>query len=277
MPHFLSAVAVTAAANNLIAALCNPALIAPFRPLLPTHLNAIKKLAKIFNKATKQMTLPPPPLLVPPSRVPHPRVAIQPSNNPTTTPTLAALAPTHTVLRVEAAPTNNPTAALPPLSPSNPITSSVTPDYFTKDPVHHHYPTWSKAPVIPPDEDNFPSTPCPQPKHYRSPHVIPPDTVNYLVRHTFAPHFCKDVLHPTTGQPMEYEQLIKDLATKDIWRQGMCHELGCLAKGFKNDTKGTNTVIFFDHKQIRSIPKDQTVTYARIVVDFCPQKQDPYH
>ena len=28
------------------------------------------------------------------------------------------------------------------------------------------------------------------------------------------------------------------------------------------------------HKEIRNIPKDQTVTYARMVVDYCPQKPD---
>eukprot|EP00957_Ditylum_brightwellii_P141080 10748286-Ditylum_brightwellii.AAC.1 len=107
----------------------------------------------------------------------------------------------HTALRVESAPTNNPTAALPPLSSSKPIISSVTPDYFPKDPVHHCYPTQSKATVIPPDEDDLPPIPCPPPIHYHSPHVIPPDTVNYLVHQTFAPHFCNAVLHLLLANP----------------------------------------------------------------------------
>eukprot|EP00957_Ditylum_brightwellii_P041841 3169239-Ditylum_brightwellii.AAC.1 len=76
---------------------------------------------------------------------------------------------------------------------------------------------------------------------------------------------------------MEYEQLIKDPATKDIWSHGMCCELGHLAQGFKDDTKGTDTVFFLDHQQIKNIPNDWTVMYACIIVDFCPQKQDPYH
>ena len=29
------------------------------------------------------------------------------------------------------------------------------------------------------------------------------------------------------------------------------------------------------HKEIRNIPKDQTVTYARMVVYYLPQKPDP--
>ncbi len=30
------------------------------------------------------------------------------------------------------------------------------------------------------------------------------------------------------------------------------------------------------HEEIRKIPKTQTVTYARVVVDFQPQKVDPH-
>ena len=39
--------------------------------------------------------------------------------------------------------------------------------------------------------------------------------------------------------------------------------------------KGTNTVQFLTHDDIRVIPKDQVVTYARIVVDLWLQKDDP--
>jgi len=30
------------------------------------------------------------------------------------------------------------------------------------------------------------------------------------------------------------------------------------------------------HDEIKLIPRTQTITYARVVVDFCPQKADPY-
>jgi hypothetical protein len=30
------------------------------------------------------------------------------------------------------------------------------------------------------------------------------------------------------------------------------------------------------HAEILLIPADQTITYARVVVDFCPQKIDPH-
>ena len=54
----------------------------------------------------------------------------------------------------------------------------------------------------------------------------------------------------------------------------MCKELGRLAQGY-NNTEGTNTVNFMTHKQIRNIPNDRTVTYARIVIDYQPQKNNP--
>ena len=54
----------------------------------------------------------------------------------------------------------------------------------------------------------------------------------------------------------------------------MAKEFGRLAQGWK-DTKGTNTIEFMSHEEIAKIPKGKIVTYARIVVDFRPQKEDP--
>ena len=36
-----------------------------------------------------------------------------------------------------------------------------------------------------------------------------------------------------------------------------------------------NAIFVLDHKQIANIPKKKTVTYARLVVDFRHQKEDP--
>ena len=54
--------------------------------------------------------------------------------------------------------------------------------------------------------------------------------------------------------------------------EAMAKELGRLAQGYK-DTKGTNTVEFMDLEEITQIPKGKIVTYARIVVDYRPQKR----
>ena len=50
--------------------------------------------------------------------------------------------------------------------------------------------------------------------------------------------------------------------------------MGRLSQGYDN-TPGTNTVFFMTHDKITAIPKDRVVTYARIVVDYRPQKEDP--
>ncbi|KAL7488105.1 hypothetical protein ACHAW6_013703 [Cyclotella cf. meneghiniana] len=38
---------------------------------------------------------------------------------------------------------------------------------------------------------------------------------------------------------------------------------------------GTNTIHWISHDDIKTIPQDRTVTYARIVVNYRPQKMDP--
>ncbi len=55
----------------------------------------------------------------------------------------------------------------------------------------------------------------------------------------------------------------------------MSKELHCLAQGKPGATKATNTIFFLSHDEIQNILKDQTVTYACIVIDHWPQKEDP--
>ena len=54
----------------------------------------------------------------------------------------------------------------------------------------------------------------------------------------------------------------------------MSKELVRLAQGF-GGTKGTKTIFFMSRDEIKRIPRDRTVTCARIVVDYRPQKDDP--
>ncbi len=57
----------------------------------------------------------------------------------------------------------------------------------------------------------------------------------------------------------------------------MSKELHRLAQGCPGATKGTNTIVYLSHSDIYKIPQDLTVTYACIVIDHCPQKEDPNH
>ena len=56
----------------------------------------------------------------------------------------------------------------------------------------------------------------------------------------------------------------------------MIKELGRISQGYKNVTKGTNTVEFMSKEEIAKIPKHKTVTYARITADYRKEKKDPY-
>ncbi len=88
---------------------------------------------------------------------------------------------------------------------------------------------------------------------------------------------CNGVVHPDTKETInKYHKILADKNDefRKTWVQGMCKELGRLAQGY-GSTKGTNTITFMTHEQIRDIPTDRTVTYARIVVDYRAQKEDP--
>jgi len=90
-------------------------------------------------------------------------------------------------------------------------------------------------------------------------------------------HMCAAVVHPETGETItNYKILAKDRATWKIWQTAFGKEFGNLAQGdLKTGEKGTNSVFVMTHEEIKLIPKDRTVTYGRVVVDYRPQKKDP--
>ena len=88
-------------------------------------------------------------------------------------------------------------------------------------------------------------------------------------------HMANGVVHPVTKETItKYKKLISDPLLRKTWLEAMCRELGRLAQGY-GDVKGTNTVRFMSLDEIKNIPKDRIVSYARIVVDYRPQKMDP--
>ena len=90
-------------------------------------------------------------------------------------------------------------------------------------------------------------------------------------------HFCAPVIHPTTGELItSYKKLANDPEMKVIWQTRFGKDWESLAQGDKRTgTKGTDTFIVLTPEQVAHIPSDQVVTYANIVVDVRPQKEDP--
>jgi hypothetical protein len=74
-----------------------------------------------------------------------------------------------------------------------------------------------------------------------------------------------------------YKQMTKDPTTAETWQTAFRKDFGGMAQGDqKTRQKGTNSIFVMTHKEIICILKLQTVTYACIAVDFCPQKADPH-
>ncbi|KAL7483516.1 hypothetical protein ACHAW6_009163 [Cyclotella cf. meneghiniana] len=79
-------------------------------------------------------------------------------------------------------------------------------------------------------------------------------------------HMCAGVTYPITT--------ISEFT--ETWETAFGKEFGNQAQGDnKAGKKGTNTLFVMIHEQICNIPKDCTVAYGRIVIDYQPQTADP--
>jgi hypothetical protein len=85
------------------------------------------------------------------------------------------------------------------------------------------------------------------------------------------------VVHPVTGENItKYQKLAKDPVTSEVWTTAFGKEFGTIAQGdLKTNTPGTDSIFILELHEIPNIPKDRTVTYPRVVVDYRPQKEDP--
>eukprot|EP00804_Cyclotella_cryptica_P028752 CCRYP_008237-RA/>CCRYP_008237-RA protein AED:0.41 eAED:0.41 QI:0/0/0/1/0/0/2/0/217 len=90
-------------------------------------------------------------------------------------------------------------------------------------------------------------------------------------------HMCAGVVHPTTGEAItSYKKLIVCPLLREVWSTAFGKEFGNLAQGDnKTGEKGTSTMFAMTHTEIRNIPREQTITYGQVVVDYRPQKEDP--
>ena len=82
-------------------------------------------------------------------------------------------------------------------------------------------------------------------------------------------------MNEETGEIKNFEKLLQQDSTREIWALAMCKKLGIVSQGYKGLVEGTNNFFFISHDKIRDIPPDKTGTYARIIVDYQPQKTNP--
>jgi len=84
---------------------------------------------------------------------------------------------------------------------------------------------------------------------------------------------CNGVVHSVTQETItKYQKLAKDPLLQGVWFKAMTKELGQLAQRF-GGIEGTDTIHFPSKEEIKCMPADRTITYARIVVDYRQQKK----
>jgi hypothetical protein len=78
------------------------------------------------------------------------------------------------------------------------------------------------------------------------------------------------MLHPTTSKGISrYKKLMHNPAMSKTWQTAFGLDFGGMTQGDnKTGQKGSNSVFVMTHAQIPLIPKNQTITYAHVLVDF---------
>lgn len=89
---------------------------------------------------------------------------------------------------------------------------------------------------------------------------------------------CNGVVHPITEETItKYMKLMNDSNLKYQWVPVILKNSNTLPRGNSVSPRKVLTPSFFSHDKSRCIPKDCTVTYACIIVDHWPQKDNLNH
>ncbi len=86
------------------------------------------------------------------------------------------------------------------------------------------------------------------------------------------------MIHPVTGKHItSYRKLMQDPATAEVWMTAFGKDFDGMCQGDdKTNTIGTNAIFMMELKDVPNIPKNQPPTYAKVVLAYRPQKDDPY-
>jgi hypothetical protein len=77
---------------------------------------------------------------------------------------------------------------------------------------------------------------------------------------------------------MKLQKLMNNPATAEIWQMAFGKDFGEMAQGDnKTEQKGTNAMFVMTHDEIKqAVAAGKFFTYMNTVVDYRPQKEDPY-
>ena len=182
-----------------------------------------------------------------------------------------------------------PTPAPPrPVSPE-PTPQPPTPPYIHSvprvvpipipPPIHIPLPMVVPAPIPPPIHSPLPRVPqqTPSPFHFpQRPHIIPrapfPKIWNPVPSHIWNPSMVAYHIFNKEGKKQSIDDLIKG-PMQETWLRSTANELGRLAKGIPERVRGTECIEFIPKSKV---PKGKKVTYANMVCDYRPLKDEPY-
>ena len=85
------------------------------------------------------------------------------------------------------------------------------------------------------------------------------------------PYFSGLIINNDTGKSLEFCELVKIDKYPTVWMKIFSDELGRLVQGILEKLV-TDTIRFIRRS---AVPKERTVTYGHIYVNYHPQKKDP--
>jgi hypothetical protein len=103
-----------------------------------------------------------------------------------------------------------------------------------------------------------------------------PAFVNHVPNYA---HYASPKINPMTGKIISYYKcLMHDTEIAEVWQTASVKDFGGMAQGEnKMGRKGTNSFFVMTHTEIETAyAQKQTFTYAKIVIGFCLQKEDPH-
>jgi hypothetical protein len=244
MPQLSSTVRLLMAANDMSNALQNPHPEVPFTHVGDDAISALTALAEIFKLKFQKGHIPK--LPAPPAKVTQ-RICLAESSNPILASPMPP--PRQTISQTTI---YNQDITNAPLLPRvvTPMTSQSSPPRVPRRSQH-------LAPRIL-SQDDF--------SGMDTAHVA-----NALGNHHWSQqHQANVIVHPIAGKEMEYMALMKDPRLQPLWTRGFGNEVGRLFQGIRG-IPGTDTCFFIE---LTNIPKDQKITYGKIVCDYKPHKKE---
>jgi hypothetical protein len=100
-----------------------------------------------------------------------------------------------------------------------------------------------------------------------------PVTVCHAALRQYPSDMFHAVLNKTMGHLTKMGHLLVNSKYKELWGKSYTKELGRLAQGIPGVSKGTDTIVFIHCKDIPHNRKCN-VTYTRVCVNYCPEKED---